>query len=223
MDFIAEVAPVLLTGAGVSLSIGIQAGLGAIVISIVVGALRGLSNPVVRALTAIYVEFFRGTSAFVQVYWAYFVLPLLGVRLSALEAGIAVLALNVGAYGSEVVRGAINAVPKGQHEACHALGLAWWVAYWKVIVPQAMTRAIVPIGNLLVDLVKGTSLLSAITVTELAFAGRQAVQTFGHPLAIFAIVLVLYLAITAPIAWGARWLDERIRAKQFLGQQAGRV
>jgi polar amino acid transport system permease protein len=202
------------------LTVAFQAGALAVLISICVGVLRNLGSPVINLLTGVYVEFFRGTSAFVQIYWAYFALPLVGVKLSALEAGIAVLGLNVGAYGSEVIRGALRAVPAGQREAAHSLGLPTWITFLKILLPQAMMRAVLPMSNLLVDLLKGTSLLSAITVTELAFAGRQAVSAVGHPLAIFTGVLVLYLIITAPIAWAGRHLDHWIRMRQQVGRSA---
>jgi polar amino acid transport system permease protein len=220
MDLVLQVMPALLRGAEFTILVAVQAGILAVLISIVVGVLRAVSGTPVNFIIGIYVEFFRGTSAFVQIYWAYFALPLLGVRLSALEAGIAVLALNVGAYGSEVVRGALKAIPPGQREACTSLGLPIWVTYAKVLLPQAMARTVLPMGNLLIDLVKGTSLLSAITVTELAFAGRQAVSAFGSPFQIFAMVLVLYLIISAPIAWGARLLDRRLRGSQRTAAEA---
>lgn len=202
------------------MTVAAQAGALAIVISIAVGVLRELKNPIIRFATGFYVEFFRGTSAFVQIYWAYFALPMLGVRLSAIEAGTLVLALNVGAYGSEVVRGALTAVPAGQREACAALGLPPSISYLKVLIPQAMTRAVLPFGNLMIDLLKGTSLLSAITVTELAFAGRQAMSALGHPFLIFGIVLLLYLALGALIAWGARAADKWARRWQAKGVRA---
>jgi len=202
--------PALLAGAKLTLTVATQAGALAVAISLVVGTLRGVPNRAIRVLTGIYVEFFRGTSAFVQLYWAYFALPVAGLRLTPLQAGVAVLALNVGAYGSEVVRGALAAVPAGQREACAALGLPAWPTYVKVLIPQALTRTVLPLGNLMVDLLKGTSLLSAITVTELAFAGRQAVSAVGDPFVIFGAVLLIYLVMAAPIAWGARALDGRV-------------
>lgn len=219
MDLIAIVLPALLEGAKITLIIALQAGFLALIISAVVGILRESSNWLVRFVTGSYVEFFRGTSAFIQIYWAYFALPMVGVRLSPLEAGIAVLALNVGAYGSEVVRGALNAIPRGQREACAALGLSTWASYTKVLLPQALSRTILPMGNLLIDLLKGTSLLSAITVTELAFAGRQAVSAFGSPMLIFGLVLLLYLLLATPIAWGARLFDERVRKRHAIGHR----
>jgi polar amino acid transport system permease protein len=214
MDVTTYVLPALAKGAWISLVVAVQAGALGLVIAVAVGALRERANPVMRFAIGLYVEFFRGTSAFIQIYWAYFALPMLGVRLSALEAGTAVLALNIGAYGTEIVRGALAAVPKGQREACHALGLSVWITYVKVLIPQALTRAILPFGNLMVDLLKGTALLSAITVTELTFAGRQAVSSIGHPFLIFGAVLMLYLIMAAPIAWGARAFDRRARRWQ---------
>jgi polar amino acid transport system permease protein len=211
MDIADFVLPSLLKGAWVSITVAVQAGVIGLIIAVAVGALREVANRFLRFAIRLYVEFFRGTSAFVQIYWAYFALPMLGVRLSALEAGIAVLALNIGAYGAEVVRGALAAIPAGQREACLALGLPVWVTYVKVLIPQALTRAILPLGNLMIDLLKGTSLLSAITVTELTFAGRQAVASVGHPFLIFGTVLALYLIMAAPIAWGTRVLHRRAR------------
>lgn len=214
MDAAPYVADALLKGARVSLLVAVQAGVLGLVIAIVVGALREMANPLLRFAIRLYVEFFRGTSAFIQIYWAYFALPMLGVKLSALEAGVAVLALNIGAYGAEIVRGALAAVPTGQREACAALGLPLWLSYVKVLIPQALARAVLPFGNLMVDLLKGTALLSAITVTELTFAGRQVVSAIGHPFLVFGAVLCLYLIMAAPIAWGARMFDRRARRWQ---------
>jgi len=211
------ILPPLLKGAAVTLQVMLQAGLLAFIISVVTGLLREISNPLVRFPIAFYVEFFRGTSAFVQIYWAYFALPLLGVKLSAIECGVIVLALNVGAYGSEVIRGALKAIPRGQREACIALNLPDWVIFIRILLPQAMIRIIIPFSNLLIDLLKGTSLLSVITVTELAFAGRQTVSAQGDPLTIFGVVLLIYLILAAPIAWGAKKLDERVSRKLAVG------
>ncbi|MCC5983033.1 MAG: ectoine/hydroxyectoine ABC transporter permease subunit EhuC [Rhodobacteraceae bacterium] len=210
-DLIGIVMPSLLQGATVTLQVAAQAGLLGLVVALVVGSLRTTENRLLRFPLTVYVEFFRGTSAFVQLYWAYFALPMIGVRLDPLQAGILVLALNVGAYGSEVVRGALTAIPRGQLEACRALGIPTWVAYVKVLIPQAMQRVVLPMGNLAIDLLKGTSLLSAIAVTELAFAARQTVSAFGNPMLIFGLVLLMYLVLAAPIAAGARYLNDRTK------------
>jgi len=216
MEAIEAAWPALLNGASTTARIAVQAGVLALLVSFLVAALRMAAPPPVRWVLAAYVEFFRGTSAFVQIFWAYFALPFFGIRLSPEVAGVAILALNVGAYGSEVVRGALVAVPRGQFEAARALGLRPVAIYLKVIIPQALIRAILPLGNLMVDLVKGTSLLSAIAVTDLAFAGRQAASVFGAPLTIFTVVLVLYFCITGPLGWGAARLDQNLRRRMAL-------
>lgn len=218
MEIVEAALPALFKGAKITLQVTVQSGILALFISIVVGVLRDVSGPLVRIPLTVYVEFFRGTSAFVQIYWVFFVLPLLGVRMSALVAGTVVLALNVGAYGSEVMRGALRAVPPGQREACVALNLSEWTTLTRILIPQAMLRAIVPWGNLLIDLMKGTALLSAISVTELAFAGRQSAAALGSPMIIFTVVLLMYLVLAAPIAWAAKLVDERIRRSLSVGR-----
>lgn len=217
-ELVWAVIPALLRGAGITLQTAVQAGLLALAISVVVGVLRDVANRFVRVVLTVYVEFFRGSSAFVQVYWVFFVLPLFGVRLSAILAGTLVLGLNAGAYGSEIMRGALRAVPAGQREASVALNLSQWSALTRILIPQALTRAIIPFGNLLIDLLKGTALLSSITVTELAFAGRQAAAAFGSPLIIFGLVLLIYLVLATPIAWTTKLIDQRVRRKLSIGR-----
>jgi len=220
VEIIEAVLPALFRGAKITVQVTLQAGILALIVSVVVGVLRDASSSFIRIPIGVYVEFFRGTSAFVQIYWVYFALPLLGIQLSAIAAGTVVLGLNVGAYGSEVVRGALRAVAQGQREACIALNLSKWTALTRILLPQAMLRVIVPWSNLLIDLLKGTSLLSAITVTELAFAGRQSVSALGNPLLIFGVVLLMYLILAAPIAWASKFLDERLRRGLSVGRQS---
>ncbi len=218
MDIVQAVIPALLRGAGVTLQTAFQAGLLALAISVVVGVLRDVAISAIRIVLTVYVEFFRGSSAFVQIYWVFFVLPLFGVRLPAIVAGTLVLGLNAGAYGSEIVRGALRAVPRGQREACVALNLSQWTTLTRILLPQALTRAIIPWGNLMIDLLKGTALLSAITVTELAFAGRQSASAHGSAMIIFGLVLLIYLVLAAPIAWTAKLIDQRVRRKLSIGR-----
>ena len=218
MEIIGLVLPALLKGALVTVQVTLQAGALALLISVIAGILRGVPNVFVRTVTGIYVEFFRGTSAFVQIYWIFFALPLVGISMSPIVAGTVILGLNVGAYGSEVVRGALQAVPKGQREACVALNLSKWNSFSRILLPQAMLRVIIPWGNLWIDLLKGTALLSAITVTELAFAGRQAAAANGQATVIFSVVLIIYLILASPLAGLAKFLDDRVRKRLSVGR-----
>src|SRR5690606_36179784 len=108
----------------------------------------------VRWLATAYVEKFRGTSALVQLFWVYFALPRFGVEVSATLAGVLVLGLNGGAYGAEVVRSAIQAVPPGQREAARALGFSARQIRWRLVLPQAVGPMLPPAGNLVIELLK---------------------------------------------------------------------
>ena len=116
------------------------------------------------------------------------------------------------------MRGALRAVPRGQREACVALSLSEWTTLRRILIPQALIRAIIPWGNLIIDLLKGTALLSAITVTELAFAGRQSAAVLGSPTVIFGLVLLIYLVLAAPISGAAKLADERVRRRLAVGR-----
>lgn len=205
-------------GALITLEVLLIAGVLGVLISLAVGVVRSFAPAPVSAVLAVYVEVFRGTSAFVQIYWVYFVLPLLGVRMEAVVAGSIVLALNFGAYGSEIIRGAIRAVPTGQLEAATALHLPRWAVAVRIVLPQALIRAIGPMSNQIIDLMKGTSLLSVMAVSELTFSAKQLNVTFFSDAAlIFGLTLVIYFAMGAPIAWlGARTeaiVDRRLKGR----------
>jgi polar amino acid transport system permease protein len=164
----------------------------------------------VRWLAVAYIETFRGTSALVQLFWLFFVLPHFGILLEPLTVAILTLGLNVGAYGAEVVRGAISSVHRGQWEAATALNMTRAAALRRIIVPQAIIRMIPPWGNLFIELMKATSLVSLITITDLAFKAQQMNQTTFRTVEIFSIVLVFYLAIASLITVGMRALEERV-------------
>jgi polar amino acid transport system permease protein len=158
----------------------------------------------------VYIDVFRGTSALVQLFWAYFALPLLGIKLSAMTVGILVLGLNIGAYGAEVVRGAVRAVPAEQSEAAVALNLTERQTMSRIILPQAVLLMLPPFGNLLIELLKSTALVSLITLGDLTFQGqvlRSATLRSGE---IFTLVLLLYFVTALVITHGVRMLERRL-------------
>jgi polar amino acid transport system permease protein len=155
----------------------------------------------VRWLAIAYIEVFRGTSALVQLFWLFFVLPHFGITLDPFTTGVLALGLNVGAYGAEVVRGAIQAVPRGQYEAATALNMSHWTMMRRIIVPQALLAMVPPWGNLFIELLKATALVSLITITDLTFAAYQINQTALRSVEIFSLVLVMYFFISQAIAW----------------------
>ncbi|AHV91263.1 ectoine/hydroxyectoine ABC transporter, permease protein EhuC [Bordetella holmesii 30539] len=194
-----------------TLRITLGAALLAIPLAILAGLARLSSQAWLRMISLVYVEVFRGTSALVQLFWFYFVLPMFGVRLPAILVGIVVLALNAGAYGAEVVRGAIQAVPAGQREAGVALNFTRRQVMRRVILPQAFAAMLPQAGNLLIELLKNTALVSLITITDLTFRGQLLRSETLQTTEIFSIMLLMYFAVALCITGAVRWLEKRVR------------
>ncbi len=161
-------------------------------------------------LATVYIEFFRGTSIFVQLFWAYFVLPFAGVSLSPLMAGVLALGLNVGAYGAEVVRGAILSVPKDQYEATIALNLTRLQRMRHVIIPQALPLMLPTFGNNAIELLKGTAVVSLISLSDMTFQAQVVRAQTGSTLIPFATILILYFIFAMVITTGVKALERRM-------------
>ncbi len=183
------------------------------VVAATIAALLKMYGPwPLRWLAIVYIEIFRGTSALVQLFWLFFVLPRFGLTMEPLTVAILALGLNVGAYGAEVVRGAVTAVPRGQWEATVALNMTRIQALRRIVLPQAAVAMIPPWGNLFIELLKATALVSLITISDLAFKAEEMNSTTYRTVEIFSIVLVFYLAIALLITIGMRQL-ERVAAR----------
>jgi polar amino acid transport system permease protein len=205
-----ELLPPLLRGAAVTFALTIGGSAVAFIVAITAGLARLSGRRLIRAVASIYVEIFRGSSLLVQVFYFFFVLPLVGIRLDPFTTGVVALGLNVGAYGSEVVRAAVLNVDPGQREAAIALNMPASLAMRRVILPQAFVAMLPPFANLLVELLKGTSLVSLITLTEVSFAGRQLLQQQGHALEIYSLVLIIYFLLAYPLTRLVRLLERRL-------------
>ncbi len=179
----------------------------AICAALVAGLARMFGPLPLRWLAITYIEIFRGTSALVQLFWVFFVLPQFGVTLAPMAVAIVTLGLNIGAYGAEVVRGAVRAVPGGQWEAATALNMSRATALRRIILPQALIAMIPPWGNLFIELLKSTALVSLITIGDLAFRAQQLNQTTFRTVEVFTVVLFIYLGIAVLITLGMRSLE----------------
>jgi len=199
-----DVLPQLLKGAAVTLKLTLITAILAFFLSFVIGFLRLVPNVWVRRLVTAYVEILRGTSAIVQLFYLFFILPAFGISLPPTATAVIGLGLNLSAYGSEVVRAGILSIGKGQHEGAAALGLTRVQTYRLVVLPQALVAMLPSFGNLLIELVKATSLVSLITITELTFSGRQMVVTTGKSMEIWTLVLILYFVMAYPLTWIVR-------------------
>jgi polar amino acid transport system permease protein len=194
-EFLKEYGPVLVSGTLITCLQFICAALVSVSIALIAGLGRLSRFAVIRWLSITYIELFRGTSLLVQLYWIFFVLPLFGLTLPKFTAGFLSIGLNVGAYGAEVVRGAIVAVPTGQWEAAYALSLSPVRKMRRIILPQALQIMLPLWGNLFIELLKATSLVSLIAVADLMFQAKQinlstylSAQAFGSALLIYYVL-----------------------------------
>ncbi|GAB5900932.1 MULTISPECIES: ectoine/hydroxyectoine ABC transporter permease subunit EhuC [Mycolicibacterium] len=198
----------------------VEATVGGIVIATVLSFAAGLAmvsrSAPVRAVARCYVEIWRGTSEMVQLLWIYFVLPILvGYQIVPLAAGILVLGLNHGAYGAEIVRGAIQSVPRAQYEGCVALNFTRAQRMRRVILPQALPEMVPPFNNLFIQLLKGSSLLTVITVHEMTYQAREVLinNHISQAALIWTLVLLFYLALAIVITYAMRGLERRTAAR----------
>lgn len=208
-----DLLPTLLRGLSTTITLTFWGALLALAVAIFTGVLRASENRLLRSVSGMYVEVFRGTSVLVQLFWIYFVLPLepFNISISAFQAGVLALGLNVGAYGAEVVRGAIQAIPRGQIEASIALNMPRTLMMRRVILPQALVRILPPFGNLLIELLKATSLVSLITLSDITFQALTLRQSVGRTTEVFILVLIIYFLIAYPLTLGVRWLERQRR------------
>ena len=200
----------LLYGVWITIKIFLGGSIIACLMAFLIGLGRLSSNNIFRTISLIYTEFLRGTSALIQLFWVYFALPMLGIELEAIAAGIVVLGLNAGAYGAEIVRGAIQSIPKSQYQSAAALNMTQRQTMWRIIIPQAMIRMIPPFGNLFIELLKNTALVSLITVSELTFQGQIIRAATLKTTEIFSIILVMYFVLALCITWVMKAIEKRL-------------
>ncbi|NUO41823.1 MAG: ectoine/hydroxyectoine ABC transporter permease subunit EhuC [Streptomyces sp.] len=182
-------------------------------VSFVVGVARTHRLWVVRFLAGFYTEVFRGTSALIMIFWVYFVLPLaFGWQLVPLWAGALALGLTYGAYGSEIVRGALNSVDPAQKEGGIALSFTPWQRLRLILLPQAVPEMIPPFSNLLIELLKGTALVSVIGMGDLAFSGNLVRLALQESAEIYTYLLVIYFVIAFALTRVMRGLEKKLKA-----------
>jgi len=214
-----ELLPLLLQGAWVTLQVTFYGSLLAIVAAILAAVGRMSPWLPVRWFSIAYIELFRGTSLLVQLFWLFFVLPLppFNIEMSPFAVAIVGLGLHIGAYGAEVMRGAISSVAKGQYEASVALNFTAFTRFRRIILPQALLAAIPPGTNLLIELLKNTSLVSLITLSDLSFRARQLDQATFETLQIFTLALIMYFVMAQLINFAMRRFERRLSRGRMRG------
>lgn len=183
-----------------------------LVLGFSVAVVRVTKVPVVSQIAAVYVSAFRGTPLLVQIFVLYYGLPSVGIEFTPVTAGILALTLNVAAYLSESMRGAILGIDKGQWEAGLSVGLTWGQTLWNIITPQALRLAVPSLSNSLISLIKDTSLISVITVTELMLATKEVIAETFQPLPLYLAAAGIYWLLSALFERVQKALENRLTA-----------
>ncbi|MCT2591197.1 ectoine/hydroxyectoine ABC transporter permease subunit EhuC [Streptomyces sp. N2-109] len=205
-----------LPGIWITIQVTLYSAALAAAVAFIIGTLRTSQLWIVRFVAGTYFEIFRGTSALVLMFWMFFALPLFGWQLVPMWAGVSALGLTYGAYGSEVVRGALAAVSPAQREAGIALSFTRMQRLRRIELPQAWPEMIPPFNNLLIELLKGTALVSTITVADMLFAGNLVRLGSNESAPIYTLLLVIYFAMAWVLTRGMRALERH--AKRGIGQ-----
>jgi polar amino acid transport system permease protein len=183
------------------------------VVALAIGTVCGviMSRKSIWALPVrVYVEFFRGTPLLVQIFFIYYGLPQVGLVLNEWVAAVLALGLNSGAYIAEIVRGALAGIDRGQTDAAHALGFTWVQALVWVVIPQALRTATPPLVNAISSLLKDTSLLSVIAITELMYVANEVYSKTFRAFEIYAVVAAIYFVMTFAFSMLSKVLERRL-------------
>jgi len=212
-DLILRVYPFFLEAALVTIELAVLS----IILGLACGALGAYARlsrwASLRFAGATYVSVIRGTPALIQLFILYFGGPQIGIQLDAFEAGVIGLGVNIGAYMTETIRGAIIAVDKGQIEASRTLGMGGWQTMRYVILPQAARLMIRPLGVNINAQIKGTALVAAISVVELTYTAQRYIGSTYKPFEMFFLAGIIYMVIIYATGLGINWLDRRAQIK----------
>ena len=203
----------LMSGAAVTVEVTAASLLLGCLVGLLVGI--GRLNPrrrLVYGLCSAYLVFFRGTPLLVQLFIWFFGLPQFGLMLPAFACGVVGLGLYSGAYVSEIVRGAIQSVDRGQNEAARSLGMSAGQAMRKIIIPQAVVRMIPPLGNEFIALIKNSALVSLLTIHDLMHEGQKIISVSYRSLEVYLAVALIYLVLTSATSGALRLIERRLRA-----------
>ncbi|MFC7440914.1 amino acid ABC transporter permease [Laceyella putida] len=204
-----EAAPQLLIGLLDTIWISLLTmGIG-LILGLFTAVARMSGNPLFRYPARAYISLIRGTPLLVQIFILYFGLPVIGITLTPLLAGIIGLSLNVGAYTSETIRGSILSIPKGQWEAAQSLNMTYWQTMRRIIIPQATRVALPSLANTFMSLVKDTSLLAMITVQEMFYQAKVIGARAFDYMTVFIMIAVFYWVVCTLLSFVQDKLERR--------------
>lgn len=204
--------PLLLEGLWITLLLSAAAIIGSTLLGLLAAVLRTSRVPVARHIAVLYTELFRGTPVLITLMFIYFGVAYFGYEINLFAAGILGLSIYQGAYIAEVFRAGIEAVPKGQWEVSWILGLSKRQTFLSVILPQTRGIVLPPLVGQYLSLIKDTSIVSMIGMSELMHQGQAIVDRIGQPVVIYALVAVLYFIVCFPLS---RWVQHHQTRSQF--------
>jgi len=211
VDLILRVYPFFLEAAWVTIQLSVLTAVLGLICGTLGAAARMSRLAVFRWIAAVYVSVIRGTPALIQIFILYFGGPQIGIQLDSFAAGTIALGVNIGAYMTETIRGAIQSVDRGQVEAARTLGMSRWQATRNVVLPQAARLMIRPLGVNINALIKGTALVAPISVIELTYTAQRFIGSTYKPFEMFLLSGLLYMIIIYVVGQGIKWLDRRAR------------
>ena len=211
LDAIFQNLDLMLGGLGVTLVLSVLI----IFFGTIIGFLGGIglkSGPRwVQAILRVYVDIVRGTPLLVLMFLLFYFAPEFGVDISGFQTVVLALSLFAGAHISEIVRGALTSIPKGQVDAAKALGLTFWPMMRHVLMPQALPAVLPPWTNTAIEMVKGTSLAFLLSVSDLLFETQNVVERTGIAMPFYLTAALLYLLVNVLLSRFGQWLEQRGR------------
>ena len=215
LTYTLDALPRLLDGSLVTLKLALFGFIFSVVLATIVTVARTVSrSQIFSAIVAVYISFIRGTPILVQIFLVYYVLPIIGLNIGPITAGIVALTLNSAAFVIEILRGGLASVSNGQFEAARSLGLSGFALWVKVILPQTFMASIPPLVNEFTQLLKATALLSTITVVELMRVSQQIYSNNYHPVEVLTGAFVMYFLMCFVVSRSASWLEATFEVKR---------
>ncbi|MDN3685607.1 amino acid ABC transporter permease [Vibrio sinaloensis] len=187
----------------------------ALALGLVIGLMRISSNPALKKLSIVYIEIIRGTPLLVQIFLLFISLSARFLDLERFTAGVIALSVFTAAYVAEIVRSGIQSIPKGQMEAARSLGMNYPKAMIYVILPQAFKQTLPPLAGQFINLIKDSSLVSVISITDLTKAGREVVSGSFAPFEVWFTVAALYLILTSGLSWAIQTLEKETSSQRL--------
>ncbi|MBZ9701661.1 MULTISPECIES: amino acid ABC transporter permease [unclassified Mesorhizobium] len=188
----------------------------AVPFALIFGVAQYLTRGVARFAVTAVIEFWRSSAVIILLFVFYYVLPVVGVQLPAIAVSAMVLGLNAGGYGSQAVRAGLQSLDRGQIEAASALGLPRRHTLALVELPQALTRMAPTFINQFIQLIKGTALVSLVTLTDMTFRAKEIAELQYNPVGVYTSLLLAYFVICYPVTVFGRWVEQRIGAGRGL-------